>query len=334
MVAVTPLSAVCAQTGVGAQKTPEKPAAETVPESGEKDSTKPEANTPTTVAQSGASDGKSKALVNSGSNPAGDLQGDNSTTGSNKTSGSAEAPLTDIYRVAVGDVLDIRLLNTATNRSTLFTVIDGGLIEFPLTGGTIKVAGATVDEIQSRITAELRRRAIQENAQVAVAVRQFSSHPVILTGLVGSPGTKFLRREAIPLYVILAEAQPRFDAARATIMGNDGTKLTIDLGETASLNTLVRSGDVINVTARPQEYYYIGGRINYPGQKQFQPGMTLLQAILAAGGLIRQSEGVVELSREGTDAHLRTVKYSLKEIKAGSIKDPKLQAGDRIEVIH
>ena len=340
--AVTPLSSILAQTGMGAQKTTEKPAAETATESGAKAPAKPEATAPNTVAQSGAND-KSKAVINSESTPpnsATDAKGDGSAnqvaikSDTSKVSNSADAPLTDVYRVGVGDVLDIRLLNTATVRSTLFTVIDGGLIEFPLTGGTIKVAGATADEIQSLITAELNRRAIQENAQVAVAVRQFSSHTVILTGLVGSPGTKILRREAIPLYVILAEAQPRFDAARATIIRSDGTTLVFDLVGDASLNTLVLPGDVINVAARPQEFYYIGGRINYPGQKQFQPGMTLLQAVLAAGGLIRPSEGVVELSREGTDAHLTTARFILRDIKAGSVKDPKLQAGDRIEVIH
>ena len=64
----------------------------------------------------------------------------------NNVSGNVdEATLTSIYRVGVGDVLDIRLLNSATTRSTLFTVMEGGLIEFPLVGGSMTVAGLTTD---------------------------------------------------------------------------------------------------------------------------------------------------------------------------------------------
>lgn len=108
---------------------------------------------------------------------------------------------------------------------------------------------------------------------------------------------------------------------------------TIDLDDQNALNVLVKSGDVINVTARPQEYYYIGGRINYPGQKVFQPGITLVQAILAAGGLMGDSDRVIELSREGADARLTTFTFRLKEIKRGKVQDPRLQPGDRIDVV-
>jgi protein involved in polysaccharide export with SLBB domain/Flp pilus assembly protein TadD len=258
-----------------------------------------------------------------------------SATGSNATSVSSdEAALVNIYRVGIGDVLDIRLLNSATNRSTLYTVMDGGLIEFPLVGGSMAVAGLTTDEIQARLGAELKRRAVQENAPLTVGVRQYVSHTAIITGLVGIPGTKTLRRETVPLFVILAEAQPRLDAARATIMRGSGVGTTLDLGDAAALNFLVRPGDVITLTSRPQDFYYIAGRINNPGQKIFQPGITLLQAILAAGGPVRQqSSNAVDLSREGADSRLSTTRYNLKEIKSGKVRDPRLQPGDRIEVV-
>jgi protein involved in polysaccharide export with SLBB domain/Flp pilus assembly protein TadD len=258
-----------------------------------------------------------------------------SVTASNATSVSSdEAALVNIYRVGVGDVLDIRLLNSATNRSTLYTVMDGGLIEFPLVGGSMAVAGLTTDEIQARLGAELKRRAVQENAPLSVGVRQYVSHTAVITGLVGIPGTKVLRRETVPLFVILAEAQPRLDAARATIMRGSGVGTTVDLGDAAALNFLVRPGDVITLTSRPQDFYYIAGRINNPGQKVFQPGITLLQAILAAGGPVRQQSGnAVDLSREGADGRLSTTRYNLKEIKSGKVQDPRLQPGDRIEVV-
>lgn len=244
---------------------------------------------------------------------------------------SASAQKTEIYRVGVGDVLDIRLLNSPNNSSTLFTVIASGVIDLPIAGGAIKVAGLTPEEIQTRIAAELKRRAVEENARVAVGVRQYASHSVMVTGLVVHPGTRFLRREEVPLYVVLAESQLRTDGGRVVLMRGNSPPRTLDLHDPATLNTLVQSGDVITVTARPEEFYYIGGRISRPGQKPFTPGITLMQALLASGGTPR-SANFVEISREGAEGRLVTLRYSLKEIKSGNLGDPKLQPGDRIEV--
>lgn len=240
--------------------------------------------------------------------------------------------LTDIYRIGVGDILDIRLLNSASPRSTLYTVLDGGLIDYPMIGGPLPVAGLTADEVQLNLAMELKRRAVEENARVTVGVRHYASHTVSISGLVSNPGTKVLRREAVPLYVIMAESQARQDAGRVTII-RAGTETVLDLSQSASLNFMVKSGDLISVTARPQQFYYIGGKISYPGQKVFQSGLTLLQAILAAGGPARQGDNVVELSRDNGAGLLGTTKFSLKEIKAGKIADPKLQPEDRIEIV-
>ncbi len=247
---------------------------------------------------------------------------------------SDDVVLTSIYKIGVGDVLDIRLLNSTTNRSTLYTVLDGGVIDFPIAGGAVPVAGLTAAEIQTNIAAELKRRAVEEGAQLSVGVRQYGSHSAVVTGLVNNPGTKTLRREAVPLYLIMAEAQPRPDAGRVAIMRAGAAPRLLDLSDQSALNVTVRPGDLINVTARPQEFYYIAGRINYPGQKAFQPGITLLQGLLAAGGPARQGDNEVELSREGSDGRLTTTKFKLKEIKSGKIQDPRLQPGDRIEVVH
>jgi protein involved in polysaccharide export with SLBB domain len=246
----------------------------------------------------------------------------------------ADAPersLTEIYRVGVGDVLDIRLLNSANSKSTLFTVMGGGVIDLPIAGGSISVAGLTPEEIQKRITVELKRRAVEEKANVSVGVRQYLSHSVMVTGLVVNPGTRFLRREMVPLYVILAESQLRGDSGRVMIMRAGTVGEPHDLNDPATLNLSIESGDVITVTSRPQEFYYIGGRISHPGQKTYQPGITLLQAILASGGTTRQ-ENQVEISREGPDGRLVTIRYNVKQIKSGAVQDPKLQPGDRIEV--
>ena len=254
------------------------------------------------------------------------------SVGDSSGTSTAEPSPTEIYRVGVGDVLDIRLLNSAYSRaSTLFTVVAGGVIDMPIAGGSISVAGLTAEEIQKTISAELKRRAVDDKGQVSVGVRQYVSHSVMVTGLVVNPGTRFLRREMVPLYVVLAESQLRNDGGRVVILRGGMAGQAHDLSDPATLNLTVQSGDVITVTSRPQEFYYIGGRINYPGQKVFQPGITLLQALLAAGGTGKQ-DNKVEISREGADGRLVTIGYTIRQIKAGAVQDPKLQPGDRIEV--
>jgi len=171
---------------------------------------------------------------------------------------ATDPSLANIYRIGIGDVLDIRLLNARVPRSTLYIVVEGGLIDFPIAGGPIAVAGLTADEIQSQIAEELKRRAVEEGARVSVGVRQYASHTVNINGLVNNPGMKFLRREAVPLYVIMAEAQSRQDAGRVTIIrgGVPGSReVSLNLGEPATLNFLIKSGDLIT-------YLSLGHAIN------------------------------------------------------------------------
>lgn len=241
--------------------------------------------------------------------------------------------LTNLYRVGVGDVLDIRLLNSQTRQSTLYTILEGGLLEYPLAGDPFPVAGLTVDEIDARLTDELRRRQVFAEPQVIVSVRDYVSHTMTISGLVDNPGTRILRREAVPLYVVLAEAQPRADAGRAIITRRaTGENITVDVSDTAGMNALVHSGDLIMVAPRLPQFFYIGGQISSPGRKDFHIGMTLTQAILASGGTNRYSGRRIRVSRQSADGRLVSTEFNLRDIEQGRTPDPQIQPGDRIEI--
>jgi protein involved in polysaccharide export with SLBB domain len=229
-------------------------------------------------------------------------------------------------------VLDIRLLNAGGRESTLFMVMAGGLLEYPLAGEPVQVAGLTTDEIDRRLTEAVK---VYEKPEIVVSVREYASHTVIVTGLVNDAGTKVLRREAVPLYVVLAEAQPRPEAGRATIMRPGGQSVEVKLADSKAMTTLVMPNDVVTLAAlppAPPQFFYIGGAINSPGQKDFHQGMTLTQAVLASGGPTRFAGSKVKVSRQGADGRLVTTEYNLKHIEAGKIPDPLLEAGDRLEV--
>ncbi len=288
-----------------------------------------------TTATSSAAKPKATAASSSSNNSSANTSagGPTASTAAAVNTTTAAVVLTDIYRVGAGDVLDIRVLNHRTREPTLYTVMEGGILEFPLAGEPLFVAGMTTDEIDARLSSELKRRAVLTKPQMVVNVREYGSHIVVVSGLVHNPGMKILRREAMPLYALLAEAQPRPEAGRVTIVSRaTGTSSTSTLGDASVMNTLAQAGDVITVEARPPQFYFIGGQIVAPGQKDFHRGLTLTQAILASGGTTHFAGGRARILRAGTDGRLINTEYNLKSIEAGKTPDPNLQPGDRIEL--
>jgi protein involved in polysaccharide export with SLBB domain len=236
------------------------------------------------------------------------------------------------YRVGVGDVLDIQLSDLPTRKSTLYTVREGGMLDYPLAGEPIAVSGLTPDEVAIRLRSGIK---VLENPKVLVKVRDYVSHKVTITGLVVDPGAKSLRREALPLYVVLVEAQPRPEAITAIITRVGQPAIKVDLTDHKSTSTLVMSGDVVKVLGSPTEtagFFYAGGALNLPGQKAFHAGLTLTQAILVCGGVTRDAGSNVKISRQGADGRLITNEYNLGQIQDGKTPDPVLQPGDRISI--
>ncbi|MDQ3667667.1 MAG: tetratricopeptide repeat protein [Acidobacteriota bacterium] len=253
-----------------------------------------------------------------------------STSGSTATANE----LTMVYHIGVGDVLDVRLGDEPAAQSTLFTVTPSGLLEHPILAEPLQVSGLTVEETRAQLEADLKRRAVNENPKVFVGVREYLSHAIIVSGLVKESGTKLLRREAIPLYVVIADAQPAAEAGRATLIRHEtGEALVVDLSNPAEMNLLVRSGDVITVHANPKQFFYVGGEVKAPGEIQFRSGLTLTQAILAAGGLNRESKEA-QVARADDNGFLASTRYKLKDINTGKQADPLIQPGDRITVQH
>jgi protein involved in polysaccharide export with SLBB domain len=226
------------------------------------------------------------------------------------------------------------LNDSSQQQSTLYTVTAAGLLEHPLLSEPMPVAGLTVEEIGSRIGADLQHRAIIEDAKAVVGVRDYASHTVLVSGLVKDSGTKILRREAIPLYVVVADAQPLPEAAKVTVVrGSDSNQIfNIDLNQTADMNFLVRSGDVITLQPGPVQFIYIAGEVKSPGEKTFRRGLTLMQVILASGGVGPKAK-IAEIARSNENGFLVPTRFQLKDIASGKTADPVVKPGDRISIL-
>jgi protein involved in polysaccharide export with SLBB domain len=247
------------------------------------------------------------------------------------SSPSRPLPATMLYRVGVGDVLDIRLANMPTRESTLFTVLNPGVVEYPLLSGPVSVDGLTTEEISALLGREIR---VIDHPIATVTVRDYASHAVTITGMVDSPGKKVLRREAMPLYTVLAESLPRPEATAVTII-RGGKNESLSMANEQSMSTLVKAGDIIRVSgesASSKRFVYVGGDVASTGEREFRGGMTLTQALLAAGGVARSEKASAKVARRNARGFLVTNEYNVRAIEDGTAPDPVLEAGDRIEV--
>ena len=252
-----------------------------------------------------------------------------------------ETALTRIYLAGPGDVLDVRLDvrpdveagEPASPRSTLFTISPSGLLEHPSLSAPLPVAGLTVEEISARLEDDLKRRGSADKLKVSVGVQEYVSHAILVSGLAKEPGTKILKREAIPLYVVVADAQPLPEAVKVTLVRNKSNEVyAIDLAQPAEMSLLVHPGDVITLQANPAQFFYMGGEVKAPGEKTFRRGLTLTQAIIAAGGLSQKSREA-RLARDDGKGFLFVSRYKLKDIDSGKRPDPLIQPGDRITIV-
>ncbi|CAN5734913.1 hypothetical protein BH20ACI4_BH20ACI4_33770 [soil metagenome] len=253
-----------------------------------------------------------------------------------KRASIANLPPTEVYKVGVSDVLFISLQNAPAKSSTYFTVLNDGSIDYPLAGGMISVGGLTSEEIEDLLRNKI---SLYENPQVAVKIREYGSHSITVLGLVEKTGEKFIQREAVPLFVVKAESIVKPNADQAVIRRENKDLETVNLKDAKADEVLIFPGDIVEFKnsiadqkSNTPQFFYIGGNIISAGQKDFYQGMTLTQAILAAGGLRKSSAKSVVIRRKNEKDLLESIEFNLKDIKNGKIPDPTLQAGDTIEI--
>ncbi|MFV0389343.1 MAG: polysaccharide biosynthesis/export family protein [Pyrinomonadaceae bacterium] len=253
----------------------------------------------------------------------------------NKTDANSSASLAELYFIGVGDVLAVELKVAETSSRKYYTVLAGGEIDYPLAGGKIFVSGHTTNAVEEILRTKLK---LFENPEVHVRVREHSSHEISVTGLVRNPGKTYLQRETIPLYVVMAETSVASEATFVTIKraGEESKKLLLSAENTG--NFMVLTGDKIHFENgrsagnTVNSLYFIGGFVRFPGEKQFVSGITLTQAILSAGGLLRANYRKIIIRRKNKENLLESKIYDLKDIKNGKIPDPVIAVGDTIEL--
>ena len=253
------------------------------------------------------------------------------------------------YRIGPGDVLQIAVYGHEELAGTS-VVQPGGSFLFPLIG-QVAAAGATTQEVESRIVKQLARGFVRD-AQVSVMVRDYRSKVVYVVGDVARPGTYPLAGEtriveilsrAGPLQtagsevlivrpveqggrpVLPAEVTRRPGAAGAPGAAVNARVLRVNVRAIQrgqlSENVALEANDTVFVP--PAEQIFVTGEVRNPGAFPFREGITARQAVALAGGFGENaSKGGAQVVRE-TAGKVRTQKVKL---------DEQLQPGDTVVI--
>ena len=238
---------------------------------------------------------------------------------------------TKLYRIGPGDVLSVKV---GATDPTFLTVDSRGTLTYPGLSDSINVSGLTTDDLSAQLETDLKRGVLAKSVSVSVDVHEYVSHVIMVGGLVKEPGPKILRREAIPLSVVVTDAQPLPEAERVVVMRHDSNEtFTIDLAQPSEMNLLVRPSDVVSLQANPKEFFYVDGAVNTPGEHVFRRGLTLTQALIVSGGVVGKHKEA-RIGRNDAGGFLVVTRFQLKEIESGKVPDPIVQPGDRITVVN
>jgi polysaccharide export outer membrane protein len=231
-------------------------------------------------------------------------------------------------RLGPGDPVTVQVVGQP-DAGTVYVNNDGS-ITVPLVG-KVQVAGMSSDEAAARIATALKAGGFFVDPQVTI-VAQPRSQVVSVIGEVHTAG-RFPVNPSTTILDLLAQAGGVKDTAAQIgyVLRRDDSGHTsrypvkldglTDIKDALPTSTLL-GGDTLVIPVA--EHYYVTGEVTTPGKYYIEPGMTVLQAILHAGGITeRGSEHRIEVKRLAKDGQ-----YQVLHAKPG---DP-IQADDVIRV--
>lgn len=251
------------------------------------------------------------------------------------------------YRIGENDLLAVEVFGL-DDFDRQVRVLRDGTISLPLVG-SLAIAGLTLEQAQTKIADELRRRRLVRDPQVTLFVEEYLSRSVAVQGAVQRPGVYQMLGSKTLLEIIgeagglsgregeragrqifVVRSDPQGQQIRLEL---DARRL-VDEGD-ASLNIPLRPGDVVVVPFDRKQRVYVSGAVQNPGAVEFleSEGITLLQAITAAGGPNERARlAKVLIKRRQEDGGEELIEVNLKRVKSGKESDVPLVKNDTVVV--
>jgi polysaccharide export outer membrane protein len=253
------------------------------------------------------------------------------------------------YVLGPDDQITVRALGVDEIDGKTARVDFQGFVDLPLIG-KVKVAGSTVDGVQTELASKLRKYV--RDPQVSVSVSEYHSQPVSVLGAVNTPGAYNLagpstleqvlsragglRNDAgstititrgsawgpIPLPSDKVDASGKFSTAQVNVK-------SLLQGKKPEDNITIEPTDVIAVPRA--ELVYVVGAVHRPGGFVLneRESMSVLQAVSMSEGLDKTSAPKnAKIIREGTTNHRVEIPVNVSKILSGRSPDVPLLADD------
>lgn len=261
---------------------------------------------------------------------------------------SAAAP--DRYRIGVGDVLDIRILNRPNISRDAVRVEGNGMIRMPLIESEIAAACKTEGEL-ARDIAQLYTK-FYRNPQVDVFIKEYRGTQVAVIGFVNEQG-RFQLQRRIRLLELLTYAKGPAARAGQTInvvhsppalacqekmaegelaTGFSSYRLSDTMAGKPEANPYLQAGDIVTIPEADQ--VYVVGNVHTPLTISLKEPIRLSEAIAMAGGISKDTkkDKIRILRQEPGSSSRKEILVDLGAIEKKRAEDIALMPNDIVNV--
>lgn len=240
------------------------------------------------------------------------------------------------YVIGEGDTLLISVWGEK-DLSLSVKVRPDGKITLPAIG-EVTAANTTSKNLQASLTNKLR--GIVKNPVVTVIVMEITNNKVYIFGGGVKAGVySLVQRTTLLQLLCQIEDAKKADLKRAYVM-RDGKRIKVDFsrlfiqGDTSE-DVTIEPNDVIFIPTNVDKNVYVMGAVNMPKFIEYREGLTVMEAILEAGGFTKfASPNDTIIYRKDEYRKEITIPVKMKRlINDGDLKqNEKLKPGDYIVV--
>ncbi len=240
------------------------------------------------------------------------------------------------YVIGEGDTISVSVWGEK-DLSLPVKVRPDGNITLPAVG-EVAAANKTAKALQADLTAKLK--GIVKNPVVTVSVTDSTNNKVYIFGGGVKAGVYAVNQRTTLLQLLCQmEDAKKADLKRAYV-SRDGRKIKIDFsklfiqGDTAE-DIVIEPNDVIFIPTNTDKNVYVMGAVATPKFVEFREGLTVMEAILEAGGLTKYAnQNEVIVYRKSEDQRTVAVPIKVKKlVNDGDLnQNIKLKPGDYVVV--
>lgn len=239
------------------------------------------------------------------------------------------------YVIGDGDTLVVSVWGVK-DLTTMVKVRPDGKITIPAIGDVV-ATGLTPVQLQDVLTERLKT--IVKNPTVNVIVEGINNSKVYIFGGGVKPGVVDLNKRTTLLQLLCQVSEVKgADLKRAYLLRN-GNKVKEDFhdlfinGNTVK-DIVVEPNDVIFMPALLEKSVYVVGSVNSPKFIEYREGLTVMEAILEAGGFTKfaNQNGVTVFRKDGDKRSSITVKVEDLTKKGDLRQNLPLNPGDYVVV--